>query len=255
LPDFPFGDDDCSKLIPEFGLTEEEYVQLRPKPDWVDPNDEYVQLINQEVGPCVRVGEIAWFIVRFYGGEGEIGLGGIGRYDIEKQELEIRRPPELFQQTAQYLVHHGDYLWFDTFFPGETVMKLDGIGLVRYSWERDELEDFVDSKNGPCGANINGLIWREPKLWVPNDLGVSSFDVNTGVWAHYVPHRRLVWKAVECRDLYAQLLSTLPAEPDPRDGACPLEYGSGALGIFKSYLRNYKPTQYLEIQESTASER
>lgn len=191
--------------LPPVTLSREEAIALRP----VLKN---ALEIEQKVTASIEYGELIWFGIGFYSGEGTSGVGGVGRYDPTTKTLEIRRPPLLRDSSVRPILHDGKYLWLGTFGAYECIGYPPKHGLVRYVWDTDQLESFEGKEDGPCGYMVHDLLLQGDRLWVATDLGLSRWDRRLKRWDHYVPDPDASppMRQTTCEALYTTLLDTLP---------------------------------------------
>ena len=208
----------CALDVPTPQLSLDEMRKLAP--DMAEGTDTPAQ----NVGACVEHEGIVWFGVVFYCGEGECGLGGIGRYDTRTHQLEVRRPKRLLASSVSPIAFDGKYVWAGTFSSGECIGDDPAVGLVRYDWDADNAVSFgggTDSggdPDGPCGFRFNDIYIDKQGLWASSDMGLTLLSDPQAApgamhWENYVPapgdaHGPLL--KTTCRDLYAHLITTLP---------------------------------------------
>jgi hypothetical protein len=212
-----FDEPSCAEAIPPIALSREDFRRARPDlaPDWDDIH------IEQGVGPCVREGDVVWFGIAFYQGEGTGGVGGIGRYDTTTQQLEVRRLPELADASVNRLALFGGELFLGTTHAYECVGDPPAAGVLRHDWRRNETRGVP-----VCGFVASDMLVQGEELWIATDLGVTRVRERLGAPAYerfagetYVPERgELEMRRVECGALYARLLDSLPTEIDPLTG-------------------------------------
>src|SRR5262245_29140143 len=198
----------CAALVPRIPLTTEEAISLRPHIEAV-PLD--LLSLEQSIGACHQVGDVIWFGISFYDGEGSEGVGGVGRYDLATKRLEVRRPEELRDASVSHLVHDGDSLWIATHGRYECVGFPPASGLIRYEWDEREVDRQL-----LCGFVYHGMVLLDGDLWVASDLGLArgtraKYGLRT--WQNLVPtpDQREAVRQTSCWDLYASLLDSLPA--------------------------------------------
>ena len=164
----------CRRLVPYHALDRKTAVELRPHLRVGYEEDE-------DVGPCVEQNGVLWFGLTFYEGEGSDGVGGIGRYDLATKKMEVRRPLWLRDKSIDALAYDGRLLWFSA----SQHFEHGGpsYGLVRYDWERDELQP-MRGDDVPC-MGAGDVMWDGASLWVSNSLVVSQLDSATHQWTHY----------------------------------------------------------------------
>lgn len=185
----------CEAPIPHLGLNTGRILELRPelqeyRQSWIEFSGRDLDLSYEggtEAAACVVHGKYVWFSLAFYSGEGEFGVGGIGRSDPATGKFELRHPEALRRLSSRRIVHDGDSLWLNTL--RETEAGLDvGLGLVRYHWGKEDLETFeLSIDGGSCGDMINDIVYHDGVLWVATDLGLSRWFKSSRRWVHTIP--------------------------------------------------------------------
>jgi hypothetical protein len=137
----------CPYPIPDIPLPAE---QAQEWGAWRYPRE-----LHQSVGACVQHREHIYFGIAFYDGEGEGGIGGLGRYHPESGKLEIRRPAELMHTSVTHIAHDGRLLWLATGDEYECFGTAPSRRLVSYDWQNAALEPASgqrswDDRPGPA---------------------------------------------------------------------------------------------------------
>lgn len=203
----------CAALVPPIPLTVEEAVLLRPHVGQVPGDSVHV---HQSIGACQRVGDVIWFGIAFYDGEGYEGVGGVGRYDLATKRLEVRRPQELRDASVGHLIYDGESLWIATHANQECVGRPPVSGLLHYEWG-----EHMAHRQPICGFVYHGMVLLDGDLWVASDLGLARGvrgEYGLRTWQNFVPGSDPgePVRETSCPDLYESLLESLPtAAPDP----------------------------------------
>jgi hypothetical protein len=187
-------------------LTQADFKGLRPRAHGNGAG-------KQEVGACVEHGGYVWFGLAFYDGEGDTGVGGLGRFDPKTEHVEIRRPRVLRDWSSAALLHDGRWLWLATY-AYEEYGDHPAIGVVRYDWASHRV---VPEADGMCGFLVRGMVKLGDVLWLASDGGLSR-RTGDGPWEHLV-FRVGESPAVErtnCRALY-ELARATAGKDDPFD--------------------------------------
>lgn len=246
---YPEISEQCHAAVPTPVLTLKEMQVLSPK--WaqgIDPQDPTG--VEQKVGDCVEQNGIIWFGITYYCGEGQCGLGGIGRYDTKSGKIEIRRPTMLLNVETSPLAIDGNDIWVGTFMSYECIGDTPVVGLVRYNWATGESVSFgggTDSRhdpNGPCGFRFNDLYFDKNGLWASSDMGLAYLENPNAApeamqWTNWVPQPedlKVPMREITCPGLYATLMRTLPR----KDWNGAADY-RGHLDQFKHYLQEFNP--------------
>jgi hypothetical protein len=197
---------ECAAKLPPISLAVEEAIALRPH---IAGQDREYLALEQNVEACQQVGDVIWFGISYYDGEGSEGVGGVGRYDLATKKLEVRRPAELREASVSHLVHDGNALWLATyasFESGDTPAS----GLVRYDWEKD-----IATPQSLCGFFFHDMVLIRGDLWVASEMGLARGRLGENglrQWENFIPvlDQPSLVQPVWCEDLYAKLLETVP---------------------------------------------
>lgn len=230
----------CPEDLPKIVLTQEKFLMLRPEYRRDLERGESVPTdFGQVPASCKQVGPHVFFGLSFYGGEGMSGVGGIGRFDTQTRELELRHPQALRAQSVYELLVVDQALWLVTTFFGEGPTY--GGSLARYEWEKGQFETF-DGAKGPCGFDIKDVLVHERELWVATELGISRYSLEHGSWRHFMPADKesQALREITCREIYQDLAPRLSNEPDPSDDACD-RCGGTPHGILRALLEHDRP--------------
>ena len=237
----------CALAVPAPQLSLDEMRRLAPEmADGMDPGSSP----EQKVGACVEHDGVVWFGVVFYCGEGECGIGGIGRYDMHTHELRVHRPKLLLGSSVSPIAFDGKYLWAGTFGSGECIGDDPEVGLVRYDWDSDTAVSFGGGTGsgggpeGPCGFRFHDIYVDKQGLWASSDMGLALLGDPQAApaamhWDNYIPapgdaHAAL--QKTSCRDLYAHLIATLPRSGGGDEYSSDYDQFTKVLGRFNPGL-------------------
>ncbi|MBU2572480.1 MAG: hypothetical protein KKH28_00165 [Elusimicrobia bacterium] len=96
------GDDVWSVPSPGYEL----FAKYRP--DKVKGGSLRGALVENLIGPWVRVGSKIWFGIKFYDGEGRTGIGGYGIFDADTMNAEVRYSTETAPWSASAIFVDND---------------------------------------------------------------------------------------------------------------------------------------------------
>lgn len=173
---------------------------------------EHGLLLGEFPCDCQKRGDAVWFGLCFYEGEGGIGVGGLGRFDLKTGAVEVRRVRELAEWSVSPIEVQGDDVWAGSFRFGECLGSTPGPGLGRYNWKTGSFSLYEALGEGPAGFLILDLLAVDDELWVATDLGLSCLHRAAGTWEHYLPDPasgRGMRKATR-EDVYREVLAYVP---------------------------------------------
>ncbi|GEM_PF-6712471 len=195
--------DACRQRVPYTPPPRSEAVALRP-------HLRNGNSIAESPGPCVSVDGVLYFGLAFYEGEGEDGVGGLGRYDPASKTLEVRRPEWLRDKSIAALATDGKTFWLgvEQQYEGATEPQ----GMARYDWDSDRLQPLVRD-DAPCGSSVSDILLRGSTLWVTTDFGLSRLDLGTGRWSHTALQHDMRFHPIDCHEHYRRLVESYLDRP------------------------------------------
>ncbi|MBI2058398.1 MAG: hypothetical protein HYT87_01370 [Nitrospirae bacterium] len=222
----------CEVTLPELPISKERAAEINPHYQYQDVDE-----VAQSPSSCVEVGDDVWFVMGSTVCEGGGLVGGIGRFLPKTGKLEIRRPSVLMDSGASHLAYDGKSLWFGTERGCECLGAEPTHGLVRYDWEKDQVQTFAGTESGPCGFIVHDILADSGALWVATDLGLSRLDFQAETWRHYVPQpdKKPPMRETTCDATYKSLISFLPR------GAADELIGDSFYAQFFSPLSRFRP--------------
>ncbi|HNQ77526.1 MAG TPA: hypothetical protein PKJ37_01215 [Acidobacteriota bacterium] len=203
-----------AKKIPPIKMSNEEAIKYFPdlakRDDWE---------IEQCFAATYADGDLIWFGIEFYDGEGTTGIGGFGKYDVKTGKMEIVRPKLTIHSSIGPIIYDGRSLWFGTYYSFECIGTPPAEGLVKYEWKTGKIQSYEGTDDGPCGFLIRDMLRTGRYLWVATDMGLSRWDYRKQKWDHFVPtpDEATPFRSTTCQAVYAELLNTLPKEYDPKE--------------------------------------
>ena len=203
-----------AKKIPPIEMSNEEAIRYSPNlAKWDDLE------IEQCVAATFTDGDLIWFGIEFYDGEGTTGIGGFGKYDMKARKIEIVRPSLTINSSIRPLLYDGHSLWFGTYHSWECIGTPPANGLIRYEWKTGKIQSYEGTDDGPCGFLIRDILRKGRYLWVATDFGLSRWDYRKKKWEHFVPTpgEAIPFRCTICQAIYAELLNSLPKENDPEE--------------------------------------
>jgi len=212
----------CKEDIPLPALPYVEAIRFR---DWAV----FPDAVEQKVSVCERHGDIVFFGIEIYQGEGISGVGGVGRYDLKTGKLEVRRPILLRDSSVTAITYDGRHLWIGTGAQNECLGMRPTQGLIRYDWDTG----LIAREEGFCGFIVHDLRFIRGVLWAASDMGVSrrGTEEYMEAWTHwtYDPTGDEPMREEGCMGLYARLLPTLSTEFRPAGGSAAQYFLEGLI--------------------------
>lgn len=144
-----------------------------------------VGALQNKIGPHVLEDGKLWFGIRFYGGEGWTGIGGVGVFDPRNGRWSIHHHPLLIESSITALYPDGDVLWLGTLHFGEGSSSRTR-GLVRYNRRTKRAVSYHPKNSGLCSWRITEIRRVGKELWVGvGSNGISVLDLAKGTWTNY----------------------------------------------------------------------
>ena len=240
----------CEHAIPEIKLSLQDALKSR--------SFRYIpDSINQSVGACVKNNDDIYFGISFYAGEGESGVGGIGKYNTVTKKLEVRRLSALVDYSVSSIAFDGRLLWIGTSHNHECEGTPPANRLIWYDWDNNIIQTSEDM-GSICGFLIHDIHFTEKSVWIATDLGLSEInrsdkDYRYG-WEYgfrnYIPqaNEKEVMKWTSCDALYTDFLNNTPIDYNNFvDGQTydQILYNAAKFnpGFFKRYIKTLKKTK------------
>lgn len=141
--------------------------------------------LRNEIGDYVLDGGRLWFGLKFYGGEGHSGIGGVGVFDPETGRWSVDYHPLLVDSSITLLYIDGNILWLGTLHSGEGGAAPTR-GLVRYDRRTRRAVSYRSDNSGLCSWLITEVRRIGTELWVGTGLnGISILNLTKGTWTNY----------------------------------------------------------------------
>ena len=84
----------------------------RYRPGWIKTRGgQFPGQYDQNIGPFQLVGDLLWFGITFYDGEGTSGIGGVGYFDTRTNQFHIDHYAEIADWSASALLVEDEDLW------------------------------------------------------------------------------------------------------------------------------------------------
>jgi hypothetical protein len=121
----------------------------------------------------------AWLTVRFYAGEGYVGMGTIVEINKSTCAARIIQPPQSALYSISQVVRACSSLWLATEDFGESGTG-PGVGLARYDLQTGGVE-LLRTKHPSLGSHITDLAREGKSLWIATIDGFGVLDLGNQV--------------------------------------------------------------------------
>lgn len=123
---------------------------------------------NETIGPYQLDGNLLWFGLTFYDGEGSRGVGGFGNFDVSTKRFEMNYPPEFADWSVAALLVEPEAIWFSLSRRPEGA-EYSG-GLVRWERATGRLQRWPDA------PLITGITRVGQRLYMATNEGVAVLE-------------------------------------------------------------------------------
>jgi len=130
-----------------------------------------LEVADPEVAAVAQEGSPLWLAIRYYAGEGVLGIGTLVRLDPATGETAVVQPPELATSSITHIVAAGGALWLGTWREGEDTIEPTA-GLVRFDPATGEVKSFLRQPANRTGSIVTALYAAQDTLWVASDEGI-----------------------------------------------------------------------------------
>jgi hypothetical protein len=145
-----------------------------------------------EVSDVADDGKFLWLTIRFYAGEGTLGIGTLIRIDPRTNQAKIYQPHELAMSSVTHVASAGGALWLGTHHQGEGEAE-PTLGLVRFDPGTSHLKNYLPETSKLLGRIVTALRADGNLLWVGTDEGMCRVALPQEEWTCWriVPKVRL----------------------------------------------------------------
>lgn len=140
-----------------------------------------LEVAEPEVAAVAEDGGFLWLAIRYYAGEGFLGLGMIVRFDPKTNETRTYRSTELNNSSVTHMAVAAGKLWLDTMHEGEGFIR-PAAGLVRFDPATEEFQAYRPGKSRMMGSIITALRAEQNFLWVATDAGICRLALPAETW-------------------------------------------------------------------------
>ena len=123
---------------------------------------------NETIGPYQLEGNLLWFGLTFYDGEGSRGIGGFGKFDLSTNRFDLIYPPEFTDWSVAAMLVESEAIWFSLSRRPEGAGYSGG--LVRWERATGRLQHWPET------PLITGIARAEQRLYMATDEGVAAFE-------------------------------------------------------------------------------
>lgn len=170
-------DSDTKKIVEKIKLPPPSYNAFKR---WRFLPDTHYQL-EANIGQAIKKEDDLWFLIDFYAGEGSIGIGGIGLYDIKENKIGVIRDKILASCSEGLLANYGDTLIIATNHSGEYGIYGDR-GIVLIDIKEGLLANLPKAQDPLDGDYFLRLKLIDDVLWISTDRSIISWDLKNDLW-------------------------------------------------------------------------
>ncbi len=140
-----------------------------------------LEVAEPEVAAVAEDGGYLWLAIRYYAGEGFLGLGMIVRFDPKTNEARIYRSAELDTSSVTHMAAAAGKLWLGTMHEGEGFIG-PAAGLVRFDPATEEFHAYRPGKSALVVSIVTALRAEQDFLWVATDAGMCRLALASESW-------------------------------------------------------------------------
>ncbi len=151
-----------------------------------------LEVADPEVADVADDGNYLWLGIRFYAGEGSLGIGTVVRLDPRTNETRMYQPQVLVTSSVTHIVAADGALWLGTLRYGEgTIFATQG--LVRFDPNTGDARSYLPRSSPLVGSIVSALRAEGNLLWVATDTGMCRVALPKEEWTCWriVPTVRL----------------------------------------------------------------
>lgn len=123
---------------------------------------------NETIGPYQLDGNLLWFGLTFYDGEGSRGIGGFGNFNVSTNRFAMVYPPEFADWSVAALLVEPKAIWFSLSRRPEGA-EYSG-GLVRWERATDTLQHWPET------PLVSGIVRVGQRLLMATNEGVAILE-------------------------------------------------------------------------------
>lgn len=151
-----------------------------------------LEVAEPEVAAVAEDGGFLWLAIRYYAGEGFLGLGTVVRFDPQTNEARVFRSTALDTSSVTQIAAAGGKLWLGTLHEGEGFIR-PAAGLVRFDPAAEQFHAYRPGQSALLGSIVTALHAEQSFLWVATDAGMCRLELASESWKCWraVPRVRL----------------------------------------------------------------
>ncbi len=130
-----------------------------------------LEIADPEVADLADDGTYLWLAIRYYAGEGSLGIGTMVRFDPKTNEAKLFQPGELATSSVTHIAAAGGALWLGTRRQGEGAIFVTK-GLVRFDPAAGEARSYQPGSSPLAGSIVTALSAYKETLLVATDAGM-----------------------------------------------------------------------------------
>jgi hypothetical protein len=174
--------------------------------------------LEASIGESYQIGRYIWFMITYYDGEGQSGVGGLGLFDTVSKRFGVFRDSLLASCSSGRMVRKGDTLFILTTQSQESGIFSDR-GLVVLDLKNMRIAS-VNNSPPMDGVTFSAGGFAGNTLWMATENAIVGWNLETNEW--------LSWRVESVRTegkigLYRDQMRTVPDEDHPSYGPTRLD--------------------------------
>jgi hypothetical protein len=146
--------------------------EINPSPDENHAGARY-QIAEPEVAAVADDGTYLWLAIRFYDGEGNLGIGSVVRVTPQPLAARVFQPDEVARSSVSRIAAAPGVssVWLGTLRLSEGFVQ-SAQGLVRLNPENGAARSYLPENSQILGRMVTALYLTAEALWVASDEGI-----------------------------------------------------------------------------------
>ena len=150
--------------------TYDDFAAARPEQVKYGPSRDAATM-DEQIGPSHLAEGTMWFGKTFYDGEGRIGVGGFGFFDVEKKAYRIFSPAAVRNNSVSAILVEPEAVWLGLVHHGE--WGDNGGGLIRFDRATERAERYE------LREIVSGIARMGDRMLLATERGVAVLEGST----------------------------------------------------------------------------